>query len=55
MIGELKSLKDILNKIFNYFSITMIMLSNVTPIGYVRRSHNKGILAIQNIYIYIYI
>ena len=28
------------------------MLSNVTPIGYVRHSHNKGIVAIQNIYIY---
>ena len=23
------------------------MLSNVTPIGYVRHSHNKGIVAIQ--------
>jgi len=31
------------------------MLSNVTPIGYVRHSHNKGIVAIQNMYIYIYI
>ena len=28
------------------------MLSNVTPIGYVRHSHNKRIVAIQNIYIY---
>jgi len=28
------------------------MLSNVTPIGYVRHSHNKEIIAIQNIYIY---
>ena len=28
------------------------MLSNVTPIGYVRHSHNKGIVAIQNNYIY---
>ena len=29
------------------------MLSNVTPIGYVRHSHNKGIVAIRYIYIYI--
>ena len=28
------------------------MLSNVTPIRYVRHSHNKGIVVIQNIYIY---
>jgi len=28
------------------------MLSNVTPIRYVRHSHNKGIVATQNIYIY---
>lgn len=28
------------------------MLSNVTPIGYVRHSHNKGIVAIRYIYIY---
>ena len=29
------------------------MFSNVTPIGYVRHLHNKGIEAIHDIYIYI--